>query len=578
MTATSAAATEEFLAARDLLIDLRTDHEAAAARFRWPRPAEFNWALDWFDRIAVGNSRPALVIVTAQGQTTLSYAELAERSSRAANWLLARGVRRGERILLMLDNRPATWEIVLAAMKIGAVVIPTYTTASAADLADRVERGEVSHVITSAEHTDAFAGLAPTVSRICAGDDVTGWLRYEDAYTHSRRFRPRVATRSDEQLFLYFTSGTTSRPKLVAHTHASYPIGHLSGMYWNGLRPGDVHLNVSAPGWAKHAWSSFFGPFNAEATVLSVHAPGGSVEPMLEALVRHRASTFCAPPTVWRMLIQHDLRRWRVGLREVCSVGEPLNPEVIERVRRAWGLTVRDGYGQTETTAQIGNTAGLAVKPGSMGKPLPGYQVVLVDPASGRPAAEGEICVDLSSRPAGIMTGYLGDFDKTSRTFAGGYYHTGDVGYRDEDGYITYVGRTDDVFKSYDHRISPFELESRLLEHEAVAEAAVVPSPDPVGLVVPKAYVSLRIGRAASPETARSILAHARAALAPHQWIRLIEFGALPKTTSGKIRRAELRAQERQRDGDPAQRSATNEYRAEELFEEEPMAPVAPGL
>jgi acetyl-CoA synthetase len=577
MLGQNSSATKEFLAARDLLVDLRDDHEAAVAQFQWPRPTEFNWAIDWFDEIARDNRQPALLIVNGDRLATISYAELSERSCRAANWLRARGVRRGDRVLLMLDNRAATWEAILAAMKVGAVVIPTYTTASTVDLADRIERGRVAHVITSAQHTDSFAGLPASVSRICVGEPVAGWLRYDDAYAEPALYRPDAVTNADDELFLYFTSGTTSRPKLARHTHSSYPIGHLSGMYWNGLRPGDVHLNVSAPGWAKHAWSSFFGPFNAGATILAVNA-GGSAEPLLDAMVRHGATTFCAPPTVWRMLIQHDLGRWPVTLRETCSVGEPLNPEVIEQVRRSWGLTVRDGYGQTETTAQIGNTTALAVKPGSMGKPLPGYSIVLVDPATGRPASEGEICVDMSTRPIGVMTGYLNDPDKTARTFEGGYYHTGDIGYRDVDGYITYVGRTDDVFKSYDHRISPFELESLLLEHEAVVEAAVIPSPDPVGLVVPKAYIALRAGRQPSSETARSILTHARENLAPHQWIRLVEFADLPKTVSGKIRRAELRAQEQRREtGDGAARREY-EYRAEELFGAAQPVPLAPGL
>ena len=570
-------ATDQFRRARDLLLDLREDHDAAAAKFRWPRPAQFNWALDWFDRIAEGNSRAALVIVDGDRQITLSYAELSERSNRVANWLRAQGIGRGEKILMMLDNQAAVWESVLAAMKIGAVVIPTYTTITGKDLADRISRGGVQHVITSPDHADAFAGASERITRISTGDRQPGWLHYESAYAASPKFRPEVATGADDPLFLYFTSGTTSLPKLVQHTHSSYPIGHLSGMYWNGLRPGDVHLNVSAPGWAKHAWSSFFGPFNAEATVLAVNATGGGVKPVLDALTRFGVTTFCAPPTVLRMLVQHQLPERPPGLREVSSVGEPLNPEVIEQVRAKWGLTVRDGYGQTETTAQIGNTPGLLVKPGSMGKPLPGYRIVLIDPATGKPSDEGEICVDMSTKPIGVTSGYLGNADKTSKLFEGGYYHTGDIGFRDKDGYITYVGRTDDVFKSYDHRISPFELESVLLEHVAVMEAAVIPSPDPVGLVVPKAYVSLGASRSPSADTARSILAHARNRLAPHQWIPLVEFGDLPKTSSGKIRRAELRALEEQRDKSGSARPQL-EFRSSDLLEATDGGPSAPGL
>jgi acetyl-CoA synthetase len=289
--------------------------------------------------------------------------------------------------------------------------------------------------------------------------------------------------------------------------------------------------------------------------------------------VSHRVTSFCAPPTVWRMLIQQDLRDWPVTLREAGSVGEPLNPEVIEYVRETWGVTVRDGFGQTETTAQIGNTRSLPLKPGSMGKPLPGYDIVLVDPRTGERADEGEICIDLTDRPVGVMPGYLGNPEKNAATFANGYYHTGDIGTRDADGYITYVGRADDVFKSYDHRISPFELESVLLEHDWVVEAAVVPTPDPVGLVVPKAFVTVAAGVDPDGVAARSILTHVRENLAPHQWIRRLEFGPLPKTTSGKIRRVELRTAEQRRTG-----RNQNEYLFEDVFQTVESAPAAPGM
>lgn len=571
---TSAVATEQFRIARDLLLDLRDDHEAACARFSWPRIAEFNWALDWFDRVARHNSRPALRILGQGPPRTVSYQDLAERSDRVANWLRAAGVRRQDRVLMMLDNQEAVWETLLAAMKLGAVIIPTFTTIRPGDLAGRVARGAVRHIVTSAELTESCAAVPGHVTRICVGGPIPGWLSYEDAYTAAATFTPDAQTRGDDLLSLYFTSGTTSRPKLVQHTHTSYPVGHLSSMYWNGLGPGDLHLNVSTPGWAKHAWSSFFAPLNAEATVVTVKAANGSAGELLDAIAGHGVTTFCAPPTVWRMLIQQDLSQWPVRLREACSVGEPLNPEIIARIRTAWGVTVRDGYGQTETTAQVGTSRGLPVKPGSMGKPLPGYEIVLLDPGTGRPADEGEICVNLSGRPAGMMPGYLGDPEKNSATFAGGYYHTGDIGHRDAEGYIFYVGRKDDVFKSYDYRISPFELESVLLEHSAVMEAAVVPAPDPIGLVVPKAYVTVSADSAASAKTARSIIAHAQENLAPHQWIRRIEFAILPKTASGKIRRNELREWERLRAGRAG--PAAGEYLAEDLLNA--AGPSAPGL
>ena len=357
---------------------------------------------------------------------------------------------------------------------------------------------------------------------------------------------PTGPTQASDPLLLYFTSGTTSKPKLVLHTHASYPVGHLSTMFWLGLQPGDVHLNISSPGWAKHAWSCLFAPWNAGACVFIHNMPRFSATALLETLARCRVTSLCAPPTVWRMLIQEDLAGWkqRLALRSVVGAGEPLNPEIIEQVRRAWGLQLRDGYGQTETTAQIGNSPGLPVKPGSMGKPLPGYRIVLID-VDGREADEGEVCIDLRERPVGLMVGYVDSAEKTADAMRDGLYRTGDTAARDGDGYLTFVGRADDVFKASDYRISPFELESVLIEHEAVAEVAIVPSPDPVRLAVPKAYVMLAPGRTPDAALAEEILAFARRQLAPYKRVRRIEFVTeLPKTISGKIRRVQLRAQE----------------------------------
>jgi acetyl-CoA synthetase len=335
-------------------------------------------------------------------------------------------------------------------------------------------------------------------------------------------------------------------------------------MYWIGLRPGDVHLNVSSPGWAKHAWSCVFAPWNAEATVLVYNFVRFDARALLDQVARCGVTTFCAPPTVWRMLIQEDLREWRTSLREVVAAGEPLNPEVIEQVRAAWRLTVRDGYGQTETTAQIGNPPGARVEIGSMGRPLPGYRVALLDPITGEEAEEGEITLPLDPAPLGLMTGYRDAPELAAEATRGGYYHTGDVAQRGPDGYITYIGRTDDVFKASDYRISPFELESVLIEHPACAEAAVVPSPDPLRLAVPKAYVALAAGHEATSETAHSILAHARAQLAPYKRVRRLEFAELPKTISGKIRRVELREQEEAR-----HRSAGADRAPGEFWEED---------
>lgn len=556
-------ATEQFRAARDFLLRHREDYTAAYEGFVWPRPALFNWALDWFDVIAEGNDRPALHIVEEDGtESVTSFAAMSTRSDQVANWLRAQGVAAGDRLLVMLGNQTELWETALAAMKLRAVVIPATPLLGPLDLRDRIERGQVRHVIVRAGDTGKFAQVPGEYTRIVVGAEGSevdaggpdggpgggsgsreaGWRSYEESYEQPVDFEPDGVTRADDTLMLYFTSGTTAHPKLVEQTHVSYPIGHLATMYWIGLRPGDVHLNISSPGWAKHAWSNLFAPWNAEATVFIHNYTRFDAGRLMAEMDRAGVTSFCAPPTVWRMLIQADLTQLRNRPREVVAAGEPLNPEVIETVRREWGATIRDGFGQTETAVQVANSPGQLLKAGSMGRPTPGYVVELLDPVTGAPGvAEGEISLDLSHSPVGLMTGYHGDPERTAEAMADGFYRTGDIGSRDADGYITYIGRSDDVFKASDYKISPFELESALLEHEAVAEAAVVPAPDPVRLNVPKAYVVLADGWEPGPDTAKLLFAHSRAVLSPYKRVRRIEFAELPKTVSGKIRRIELR-------------------------------------
>ncbi|MEI8298197.1 MAG: AMP-binding protein [Pseudomonadota bacterium] len=534
---------DAFISLRDQMLACTNEPGRPPAPLVWPAVEHFNWARDYFDRVATDNDRPALRVVDDAGYDQVrSYRQLSERSRQVANFLAARGVGRGDRVLIMLGNVIPLWETMLATIRLGAVMIPATTLLQRDDLIDRLERGQVKAVVTDAGYAARFDGLAGAPVRIAVGGAPAGWTAFEDSALAGLA-DPAAPTAVDDLLLLYFTSGTTARPKLVAHSHVSYPVGHLSTVYWIGLRPGDVHLNLSSPGWAKHAWSCFFAPWNAEATVLAYQYDRFSARALLDQLVRCKVTTFCAPPTVWRMLIQEDLRRWPVTLREVVGAGEPLNPEVIEQVRAAWGLTIRDGFGQTETTALVGNPPGMAVKPGSMGRPLPGYTVALVSP-DGELSEEGEICLDLSKRPIGLMRAYLDDAEKTAEVMRDGYYHTGDVASRDADGYLTYVGRMDDVFKSSDYRISPFELESILIEHDAVAEAAVVPSPDPMRLAVPKAFIVLRAGVAPDAATACSIFKHVQARVSPFKRVRRLEFADLPKTISGKIRRVELRKAE----------------------------------
>lgn len=557
------ASTDAFLAARDLLFDARTNYERACREFAWPDMPEFNWALDYFDvQAASAPERLALWLVEEDGaEQRISYAQMSERSNRAASFLRALGVRRGERILVMLPNVAPLWEVTLAAIKLGAVLCPTTTLLSTADLADRLERGRIRCVVTDAEGTAKFEGLAQQCIRVVTGGGREGWTPYAQVDAAPAAFAADGATRRDDPLLLYFTSGTTARPKMVLHTQQTYPVGHLSTMYWIGLKPGGVHWNISSAGWAKHAWSCVFAPWNAGATVFVFNQARFDARRTLDALVRHKVTTLCAPPTVWRALILEDLKSWPVALEEALSAGEPLNPEVIERVRHAWGLTIRDGYGQTETTCIVANSPGQPVKAGSMGRPMPGYRVVLLD-AEGREAETGEVALALQPRPLGLMAGYADDETRNREVLGGSHYRTSDVASRDEDGYLWYIGRADDVFKSSDYRISPFELESVLIEHEAVAEAAVVPSPDARRLAVPKAFVILRPGFAPGPDLARSILAFVAQRVAPYQKIRRIEFADLPKTISGKIRRVELRALE----GTPAERPRrADEYREEDL-------------
>lgn len=549
--------TDQYRQARDVLLAHRTDIETARNNFVWPRFDYFNFALDWFDEIAASDERSnqdALVILEEDGSRySATYAELSSRSSQVANWLRTLGVRRGDGIIIMLDNQYELWETMLAGFKIGAVLLPTTVMLGPEQIDERISRSEATWVVTNPDNTAKFDAVRGNFEVITTSltqlpsDSVHPQHLYVDADMAPAQFEPTEPTPADDIALIYFTSGTTSRSKMVAHTHTTYPVGHLSTLYWIGLEPGDIHLNVASPGWAKHAWSNFFAPLIGEATIFLYNYARFNAQEMMSVMDTEGVTSICAPPTVWRMLIQADLTKMISPPRKVLAAGEPLNPVVIEAVKKAWDAEIRDGFGQTESTLQIANTPGQNVKPGSLGRALPGYDVVLIDPATDElvnGAGEGEVCLMINPRPVGLMAGYYKDADKNEAAFRDGYYRTGDIMYRDDDDVFTYVGRADDVFKASDYKLSPFELESAIIEHPGVSEAAVVPSPDPIRLAVPKAYVVLADGHTPDVETARDILAFTDSKLPPYAKIRRIEFAELPKTISGKIRRVELRKRE----------------------------------
>jgi len=544
-----------FIAARDLLLLRRTDYEAAVREFRWPVMDRFNWAIDYFNHLPPD---PLALWCVGAVEEKLSFGELQARSNQVANHLRRLGVRRGDRVMLLLPNARQLWEAMLALMKLGAVFSPSPALLTETEIRDRFERGRMRHAIVDAALVGRLVNFPSGFTRIAVGG-APGWHRFEDAYDAPTTFLPEGETDANDPLVLYFTSGTTAKPKLVLHSHQSYPVGLLTAMYAGGVQPGDVCLGVAAPGWAAHVWG-LFATWSTPAAIVARSRPQFDPKELLADLVRCGVSVFSAPPTVWRLLIQQDIGSRPARLREVLSGGEPLNPEVIEHVGRAWGLVLRDVYGQTETALTVGNPPGQAIVPGSMGRPMPGYVVTLLD-ENGEEAEEGEVAIGLGPRPLGLLQGYQQE-DGSILPVEGRYYRTGDLARSDSGGRLTFIGRADDVFKSSDYRLSPFEIESAFIEHEAVAEVAVVPSPDPQRLVVPKAFIMLAAGHAPDSATAFDIFVQMRERLAPYKRVRRIEFCDLPKTISGKIRRAELRQQE-------ATRRDRGERGAAEFWEED---------
>jgi acyl-coenzyme A synthetase/AMP-(fatty) acid ligase len=537
-----------------------TDYLATRASFRLQVPEVYNYARDVVDAWATRESgKLALLAVGPDGGNPrhYSFADLAASSNRAANFLASRGVRKGDRVFVMLPRIPEWYDVMLGCIKLGAVPMPGTTLLTARDIAYRLERAGATAVVTDPEgvgKVDVAAeplGLEP-LERLCVGESAgSGWASWAAGLAESSERPPDVEpTRADDPLLLYFTSGTVAT-KMVLHTQASLGIGHqITARFWQDLKPTDLHWTLSDFGWAKAAWGKLFGQWALGAANFLWDARGKpDFDLILRLLGAERVSTFCAPPTVFRALVQMDLSKYDwSSLRHCVSAGEPLNPEVIKVWQQGTGLTIYDGYGQTETVNLVANYRCLEVRPGSMGKPTPGFDVCVVDD-DGKvlgPGEEGHVAVRVSpERPVGLFREYWRDPEATAAAFRGDWYYTGDRAAVDEDGYFWFVGRSDDVIISSAYRIGPFEVESALVEHAAVAEAAVVGKPDPDRGQIVKAFVILAPGRSGSDELVRELQEHCKRVTAPFKYPREIKFvEELPKTISGKIRRIELRERE----------------------------------
>ncbi|HEY7778662.1 MAG TPA: AMP-binding protein [Ktedonobacterales bacterium] len=541
-----------------------TSYETERRAFRWEVAPDYNFAFDTIGRWAEVPDKLAMLWIGPDGrEERITFAEFDEASSRVANTLNRLGTHQGENVLVMLPRIPEWWETMLGLMKLGAVGIPCTTLLTPKDIQYRAEIAEAAALVTDAAGAakfDEVRAQCPTVRLVLVVSEPedacpAGCVAYHpEVDAAAPVWEERRATSADPCL-IYFTSGTVGYPKMVLHTHASYPAGHtaVTGRYWLDLTPDDLHWNLSEMGWAKAAWSNFFGPWGNGAA-LFIQDARGKFNPTetIDLLAKYPVSTFCAPPTAYRLLVREDLARYHFpALRHCVGAGEPLNPEVIDAWRRATGLTIRDGYGQTETVLLCGNFPGVEVRPGSMGKPAPGFDIAVIGHEGEElgPNQEGDIAVRVKpERPLGLFREYWRNPDAMARSFKGDWYLTGDRATRDADGYFWFVGRADDVIISAGYRIGPFEVESALVEHPAVVESAVVASPDPVRGEVVKAFVILAPGYKPSDELAAELQEHVKRVTAPYKYPREIEFVAeLPKTISGKIRRVELRDRERAR-------------------------------
>lgn len=527
------------------------DYEKEYREFSLPVPEKFSFPIDVFDK---WGEREALFWTDGINDKKLTFTDLKILSSKGAGALKKIGIGKGDKVLLMLPNIPEWWEVMLALMRLNAIPIPSTTLLTEKDIEYRLSATDIKAIISSDEDAQkiesAVSGSGKEPILIITGGR-HGWINYTAERDRADIFNGESA-KSDEPALIYFTSGTTGPPKMVLHTQASYPLAHMAtGKYWHDLRPGDIHWNLSDTGWAKAAWSSLFGPWHVGATIFSFYKKGRfDPSTTIELLQKYPVTTFCGPPTAYRMMVKElSAQEFKsLGVRHFVAAGEPLNKEVNAIWKDRTGRYIYDGYGQTETTNLLANFRCIPVKPGSMGVPAPGFVVGIVDD-NGNPVSadtEGEIAVKIMpSRPAGLFREYLNNPEATAKTIKGQWYVTGDRAYKDRDGYFWFVGRADDIILTSGYRIGPFEIESVLIEHLAVKESAVVASPDEVRGEVVKAFVVLTKGHQASDALKKELQEFVKGHTAPYKYPRRIEFvDELPKTPSGKIKRKELKMRE----------------------------------
>ncbi len=539
------------------------DYEATYRDAKMDVPEFFNFGFDVVDRWAEDRTKLALISVDPSGEQAQQHTfwDLKMLSNRFANALRDLGISKGDRVFVMLPRIPQWYVVMVGMMKLGVVPMPATTLCTPKDIEYRINQAEAVAAITDLENApkvEEAAGACPSLKYlIMAPGEKRGWLSYDESMEKaSPNLEGVERTRSDDPLLIYFTSGTVGYPKMVLHTQASYGLGHvLTAKYWQDLGPTDLQWTLSDTGWAKAAYGKLFGQWTLGAAIMQHDAKGRfDAQQTLEMVGKYGVTSFCAPPTAYRMMVLEDLRKYQMSnLRHCTSAGEPLNPEVMKKWQDGTGLTIYDGYGQTETVLLVGNYQCLPVRPGSMGKPVPGFEIGIVDDYGSElpDGEEGQIAVKVKpTRPVGLFKEYWKDPEAMERSFVGDWYLTGDKGYRDEDGYFWFVGRADDVIISAGYRIGPFEVESALIEHPAVAESAVVASPDPIRGEIVKAFVILKPGYVSSDELVISLQDHVKSATAPYKYPRAIDFVTeLPKTISGKIRRVELREAEVERAG-----------------------------